>query len=119
MIKESKVKMSTPFKTVIAVSSVVLATAAIADGEYRISYTAGELSSHAGVVQVHERIVEAARDYCPTYMEIRSHSDVKTCVDGVVDDLVSSINHPTLSGYHNSDADFEFADINTVESDRS
>ena len=49
---------------------------------------------------MHARIVKTAKQYCPTYSQIRSHKDVQTCVDGVVSDLVEKVDHPQLSGYH-------------------
>ncbi len=68
--------------------------------EYVLTYSEKELANYTGVKSVHERIVKAAKQYCPTYSQIRSHADVKTCVDGVVEDLVSKVNHPRMTAFH-------------------
>ncbi len=87
-----------------AVGALALSAGLAAHGadEYAISYSEKELTNSAGVEQVHERIVKAAKQYCPTYSQIRSHAEVKLCVDGVVEDLVQKVNHPQLSSLHES-----------------
>ena len=90
-------------KLIVATVSIALfglGGSAVANDEYVLSYESNELSTFAGVQDVHARIVKTAKQYCPTYSQIRSHADVKTCVDGVVADLVDKVNHPQLSGYH-------------------
>jgi len=92
-------------KSIIAFASVALfglSQMAVAD-EYAVNYSAKELVSSEGVASVHERIVKAAKDYCPTYSQIRNHKDVQSCVDGVVNDLVNKVNHPRLSSYNAND----------------
>jgi UrcA family protein len=92
-------------KLVIAFASVALfglSQMAVAD-DYTLSYSAKELANSDGVTSVHKRIVKAAKDYCPTYSQIRNVRDVQSCVDGVVDDLVNKVGHPRLSSYHAND----------------
>ncbi len=90
-------------KLIVATVSIALfglGGTAVANDEYVLTYSANELSTFNGVQDVHARIVKTAKQYCPTYSQIRSHADVKTCVDGVVADLVEKVDHPQLSGYH-------------------
>ena len=72
-------------------------SAAIAQSDYVIKYKVSELESVQGLNDVYKRIQKVARGYCPTYLEIRSRQDVKSCVDGVVNDLVASVNHNGLT----------------------
>lgn len=74
-----------------------------AANEYAVSFSQDELVSYEGVGQVHARIVETAKDYCPTYAEVRSVSTVRACVNDVVADLVSKVNDPLMTAYHNGD----------------
>ncbi len=90
-------------KLIVAAVSIALfgiGGTAAANDEYVLTYSAQELSTFSGVQDVHKRIVKTAKQYCPTYSQIRSHNDMKTCVEGVVSDLVEKVNHPQLSGYH-------------------
>ena len=91
---------------------------ALAD-EYAMAYTAKELSSVEGVKDVHARIVKVAKQYCPTYSQIRNHKDVQSCVDGVVADLVDKVDHPRLTNYHVDDDGVRFAVAGDRGSDRS
>ncbi len=77
--------------------------------EYAMSYSSQELSTAGGVKDVHERIVKVARQYCPTYSQIRNHKDVDACVDGVVADLVRKVNNAQLSSYHAGEEGVRFA----------
>lgn len=98
-------------KSVIAIASVALfgmSQMAMAE-DYALSYSNKELGSGAGAARVHARIVKAAKQYCPTYSQIRNHKDVQSCVNGVIDDLVSKVNHPTLSDYHAGDRSVKVA----------
>ncbi len=90
-------------KLIVAAVSIVMfgiGGTAVASDEYVLTYSAQELSTFSGVEDVHARIVKTAKQYCPTYSQIRSHKDVQNCVDGVVSDLVAKVGHPQLSGYH-------------------
>ena len=72
--------------------------------DYVLSYSEKELATHDGVKDVHSRIVEAARDYCPRYSSVRSLAEVRSCVDDVVNDLVDKVNHPRMTSYHTGEA---------------
>ena len=85
--------------TLLGAASVMGASAVAAD-EYVLSYSEKELANFAGVENVHTRIVKAAKQYCPSYSSVRSLADVRTCVDGVVEDLVAKIDHPKMTSYH-------------------
>ena len=98
-------------KSVIALVSVALfglSQMAVAE-DYSVSYSAKELANSDGVASVHERIVKSAKDYCPTYSQIRNTRDVQSCVDGVVDDLVNKVGHPRLSSNHANDNSMRIA----------
>lgn len=58
-----------------------------------------ELTTTIGLQQVHERMQQAAKEYCPTYLQIRSKADVATCIDGVVEDLTTKIADERLTNY--------------------
>ena len=104
-------KLSTPFKSVIAITGLALTTTAFAGDEYRLSYKESELRSSEGVSVVHARIVAAAKDYCPSYKELGSVRELKMCLEDVTNDLVSKIDHPTLSSYHSREAGVELAKL--------
>ena len=89
----------------VAVIGIMLfsANAAAEADEYVLSYSSKELGSAHGVSEVHERIVKAAKRYCPTYSTIRNMREVNDCIDDVVNDLVSKVNHPRLTDYHIGD----------------
>ena len=93
--------MNRNFKKVAMVVVGVVGFSGVASAdEYVLSYSEKELGTYNGVQAVHERIVKAAKQYCPTYSQIRNHRDVQSCVDGVVEDLVSKVNHPRMSAFH-------------------
>ncbi len=58
-----------------------------------------ELTTTDGLQQVHARMLQAAKDYCPTYLQIRSRADVATCIEGVVEDLTAKIADERLTNY--------------------
>ncbi|NOX52464.1 MAG: UrcA family protein, partial [Gammaproteobacteria bacterium] len=84
-----------PFGVLVCVAVLGFSSLASA-GEYTMTYSEGELKNIQGVKAVHARMVKAATRYCPTYTEIRSLADVRTCVNGVVSDLVGTVNHSGL-----------------------
>ena len=69
------------------------------ESNYAITYSHAELTTPVGVAAVHERLVQAGRDYCPSYLQMKSHSAVASCVEGVVEDLVKKINQPALTAF--------------------
>jgi UrcA family protein len=91
---------------------------ALAD-EYAVSYSENELTNVVGVESVHARIVKVAKQYCPTYSQIRNHKEVSACVSDVVVDLVNKVDHPRLSGYHVGDESVRVADAGSRQEDRS
>ena len=87
-------------KSIVIVASFLIAHNTWADeSSYAITYSHSELTTPAGVVAVHQRLVAAALDYCPGYLQMKSHAAVDACVDGVVEDLVKKINQPSLTAY--------------------
>ena len=86
---------------------LAMATMCFAESEYALTYSNSELATSEGRQVVYQRIVRAAKRYCPDYGEIRSRRDVRSCVDGVVRDLVSKIPHPEFTA--------EFAATKRVE----
>ncbi len=105
-----------PFSVVVCVAVLGFSSLAGA-GEYTMTYSKGELRNIQGVKAVHARMVKAAKLYCPTYTEIRSLADVRTCVNGVVSDLVGTVNHSGLTRYHDGDEEISrIVDANIDES---
>ncbi len=99
------------------VASLGFGQAALA-GEYAMSYSANELSNAAGVKSVHARIVKVAKKYCPTYSQIRNNKEVAACIADVVEDLVSKVDHPRLTGYHTGDESVQVASTGSSTGDR-
>lgn len=75
-------------------------SASAAERDYMVSYSYTDLTTSQGVESVRKSIVKAAKQYCPTYSQIWSHADVKNCVDGVIEDLVSKVDHPQFTSLH-------------------
>lgn len=84
-------------------------TSAVFADDYAVAYSSQELTSATGVEQVHERIVKVAKQYCPTYSQIRNHNEVAACVKDVVADLVGKVDHPRLTSYHSGDNSVQVA----------
>ena len=61
------------------------------DTQYVLNYSYAELKTEAGRKAVLKRIVRTARQYCPSYSQVRSLKVVQECVDGVVADLVDKV----------------------------
>ena len=87
--------------------------------EYAMSYSAQELTTAAGVKDVHARIVKVARRYCPTYTKIRDLKEVHQCVADVVEDLVTKVDNPQLTSYHAGDDGVRVATTESRQGDRS
>ena len=79
------------------------------DEYYVVKYSQQELQNADGMRQVLQRIETSAKRYCPTYLEIRSHADVQTCVEGVVRDLVAKVDSPAFTAFVNRHPVTEFA----------
>ena len=60
---------------------------------YTVTYSEAELVNATGMQSVYSRIYATAQSHCPKYRRIKSHRDVRTCINGVVDDLVTKMNH--------------------------
>ena len=105
---------------VAAIGVLLFSANAVAGAdEYVLTYSTNELSSAQGVGEVHERIVKAAKRYCPTYSVIRNMREVNACIDDVVNDLVSKVDHPRLSDYHAGDDRVRIAGGEVAEDSRS
>lgn len=89
----------------VSASCMAFGAAAGADEneQYVVTYAANELGNYDGVRSVHARIVKAAKQFCPTYSQIRSSREVNACIEEVVADLVAKVDHPRLSDYHAGD----------------
>ncbi|MEQ9450796.1 MAG: UrcA family protein [Pseudomonadales bacterium] len=81
----------------LSLSLASISLPAFADGGYAITYSQAELSSQTGMENLRIRIEQAARNYCPTYLQIKSHRDVRTCVRGVMKDLVVKIGNESFT----------------------
>ena len=101
----------------VGVASLGFGQGALAN-EYAMSYSANELSSIEGVQSVHARIVKVAKRYCPTYSQVRNNKEVASCISDVVEDLVSKVDHPRLTGYHTGDESVRVASTGSNANDR-
>ena len=97
--------------TLVFALAIGMSNSADADDEYLVSYRAHELETVQGMQKVFDRIEAAARSHCPTYREIRSHQDVRVCVRGVMEDLVSKVNHPRFAVFAEEGFIATFADV--------
>ncbi|MFT7653347.1 MAG: UrcA family protein [Limisphaerales bacterium] len=104
----------------VAVVGIFFGMSAVAaNHDYTVSYSYTDLTTSQGVENVHKNIVKAAKQYCPTYSQIRSHADVKNCVTGVIEDLVSKVNHPQLTSLHETGSAVSVAATSIRTSDPS
>ncbi|MEM7097838.1 MAG: UrcA family protein [Pseudomonadota bacterium] len=87
------------YKTLLVCAVLICAPGTWADQSYTITYSQTELTTQSGVAVVHDRLVRAARNYCPGYLQMKSHSAVDACVSGVVEDLIAKIDQPMLTAY--------------------
>ncbi len=90
----------------------------LAEG-YAVSYTQSELASVQGARDVHERIVKAAKRYCPEYSVVKDLREVNACVADVVKDLVAKVDHPRLYSYHEGDDNVRVASASRRGASRS
>ena len=95
------------------VSALLLSSNAAAE-DYVVTYKHVELTNAQGVADVHNRIVKAAKRYCPTYSKIRSNQEVRACINDVVEDLVSKVNHPQLTSLHESGSAVSIAEADAT-----
>ena len=95
------------------VSALLLSSNAAAE-DYVVTYKHAELTNAQGVADVHNRIVKAAKRYCPTYSQIRSNQEVQDCINDVVEDLVSKVNHPQLTSLHESGSAVSIAEADAT-----
>jgi len=96
-------KLNNLVNTVVFCSASFLGSMAHAD-EFQMSYEANQLNTTQGIVEVHKNILQTAKDHCPTYRQIRSHSDVRECRLDVVNSLLSQIDSRQLTAYHNGES---------------
>ncbi len=96
-------KLTNLVKTAVFCSAGFLASATYAD-DFQMSYKADQLNSMQGISEVHKEILQTAKDHCPTYRQIRSHSDVRACQNDVVNSLLSQIDSRQLTAYHNGES---------------
>ena len=87
--------------------------------EYAMSYSTQELSTAAGVKDVHARIVKVAKRYCPSYSEIRDQKEVDSCVAEVVADLVQKVDNAQLTSFNDGDEGVRIATTDIRQGDRS
>ena len=113
-------------KTAIVLAGLALfgAAGAMADSgaqgkAVKLSFTKQELNTHDGVVDVHDRIMQVARNQCPTYSQVRNLRRVQNCVTEVTADLVARIDHPRLTSYHNGSDEIQVAAKGMSEADNS
>ncbi|MEM7099959.1 MAG: UrcA family protein [Pseudomonadota bacterium] len=78
------------------------ASGAVAD-TFELSYNPEAVDSYKGVVQLHQSIVETAKEHCPTYHQVRSLADVRSCQNDVVNQLLEKVNSARLTAYHNGE----------------
>ena len=78
------------------------ASSAVAD-TFELSYSADAVNTYKGVSELHESIVETAKEHCPTYHQVRSLADVRNCQNDVVNQLLEKVNSARLTAYHNGE----------------
>lgn len=76
-----------------------LAPHALAERDYALAFKPAEISTKAGMQQLHNEIREVAKDACPSSRGVRSIRLVKTCIQEVTADLVSKVGVPAFSEF--------------------
>ena len=97
-------------KTIFAAFALTFAASAYAgDDEYVMTYSADDFQSVETVKELYQRVRTIAREHCPSYFRSRDLAGSTACVDDVVSDLISSINHPALSAYQDGEDEVRVA----------
>lgn len=86
------------------------ASVASAD-DYSFKYNTSDLSNYQGVSQVHKDIEATAKAHCPSYTQVRSLADVRSCREDVTNALVEKISSAKLTAYHNGDTSEQIASL--------
>ena len=94
----------------LAVVFTMGASAAVAD-DYSFKYNTSDLNSYQGVAQVHRAIEETAKSHCPSYTQIKSLADVRSCREDVTNALVEKISSAKLTAYHNGESQEQVASL--------
>lgn len=97
-------------KTILAAFALTLAASSYAgDDQYVMTYNANDFQSVDTVKELYQRIRNLARNHCPDYFRTRDLAGTNDCVNDVVNDLISNINHPALSAYKDGDEEVRVA----------
>ncbi len=73
-------------------------------GAYELRFAEAALSTDSGVERLYGEIVAVAEEYCDDYFRgyrmVRNRANRERCVDDVIVDIVSDIDHPRLYEEH-------------------
>ncbi len=88
------------FKNPIFFTMFALAATNATADDIAVSIKRADLNHAMGVQAVHEQILEAARAECPSYSQVRSLPDIRSCRDRVAAALVAQVSDANLTAYH-------------------
>ena len=77
--------------------------------DFSFKYSANEVNSSKGVESIYKSIEQTAKEHCPSWAEVRSLADVRSCREDVANTLVQKINAPLLTAYHNGETTEQIA----------
>jgi UrcA family protein len=85
-----------------ALLAAAIATTPASAGDVRFSYTKSDLANSAAISALYERIEEKANRACALYQNSNLFGVTyqKACAAPLMDELISGIDHPTLSALH-------------------
>ena len=83
-------------KIILTLGTLLFSTSVFAS-DFRFAYESSEFSSPESVAAFHERLEDAARDYCNgRYLKNRNLRAKGTCLDDVISIVVDEIGDPYL-----------------------
>jgi hypothetical protein len=87
---------------IVAVASV-LSSYTHAQDKYALTHSEVELAYAQCMQEVYQRILGTIIDYYPTHAEVRSHKEVHTCVEDMVQDLTTKMKYPKFASFLESE----------------
>jgi len=105
-----KKPIATSFAAFVLTGSLAFATTSWADEKQTVmTYSAADFESVETVKDLYQRVRKIARRHCPSYSRTRNLQGTNACVDEVVDELISRVDHPALTAYRGGEEQVRIA----------
>lgn len=86
---------------ILAAASLLASASMAATGDHVFQYQSGDLTTLERIASTHDRIEDAARDYCQDALYgTRDPGRFERCVTAVVDEVVGGIDDVRLTAYN-------------------